>query len=439
MEDKTLAFRQKMDGIGYDGRIISLFLKYYEKLRSGDRGVIYESEIFPVEYGSVEKFSQIEKSAKQTVKTAVIKLNGGLGTSMGMNFPKSFVQVRENKRFIDIALMQQQFFEKETGEKYPLIFMNSLSTKEMTDEFVSQNPQILYESVNPCFVQHSFPKVLKDDFSPAGYPADISMEFNPAGHGDVYMSLCVSGILDELVKNGFRFAFISNIDNTGAVFDVSIANYMAKNNISFLMEVCRRGEMDKKGGHIAKTRDGHYILRERAQASPDEIPEFENIEKYSYFNTNSIWVDLLKLSGLFKKAGIIELPFIANEKTLNPNDKATPKVYQVEQAMGAAISLFDGAKLLEIEKKRFFPVKTTNDLFLLRSDRFCIENAILKSFDDNESECAVVLDSGFYGNLKDFEKRVKNGVPSLRNCKKLTVKNDVFFDENMKFEGEAEL
>lgn len=432
----VVTFRKKMLEQNYDERIITLFLKYYEKLKNGSRGIIYEKDISPVEYGSVEKISQIKSGGNKLLKdakTAVIKLNGGLGTSMGMDFPKSFVEVREKKRFIDIAAEQHK--------NEPLIFMNSLQTKAMTDEFIAQNPQFSLNS----FIQHSFPKVLKDTLEPAELPnssllsSGSSMLFNPAGHGDVYMSLWISGILDELLAQDFRFAFISNIDNTGAVFDVSIADFMAKNNIPFLMEVCRRGEMDKKGGHIAKTKDGHFILREKAQASADEIAEFENIDKYSYFNTNSIWVDLRKLNDILQKNGVIELPFIANEKTLNPNDKSTPKVYQIEQAMGAAISLFDGARLLEVEKERFFPVKTTNDLFLLRSNRYFLENSQIKSFDQNKSECNIVLNPKFYGNLADFEKRVKNGVPKLQKCRKLVVNTDTEFNSEMEFEGECEI
>jgi UTP--glucose-1-phosphate uridylyltransferase len=437
-------FKQKMLEKNYDERLISLFLKYYEKLKNGSRGIIYEKDILPVEYGSVVKFSQIKNDVNVRAndyekhkcfncvsplraKTAVIKLNGGLGTSMGMDFPKSFVEVRDKKRFIDIAAEQHK--------NLPLIFMNSLQTKEMTDKFIAENPQYSLKS----FVQHSFPKVLKDSLGVAESKENSEFEYNPAGHGDVYMSLWISGILDELLADGFRFAFISNIDNTGAVFDASIANYMEKNDIPFLMEVCRRGEMDKKGGHIAKNKDGNFILREKAQAAEEEIAEFENIDKYSYFNTNSIWVDLRKLNEILQKNGVIELPFIANEKTLNPNDKSTPKVFQIEQAMGAAISLFDGAKLLEIEKERFFPVKTTNDLFLLRSDRFFLENSLLKSFDGNKSECNIVLNPKFYGNLSDFEKRVKDGVPKLQKCRKLVVNSDIYFNSEMIFEGEVEL
>jgi len=430
---KTEKIQQKMSKLGYDERIIGLFLRYYEKLSSGDRGIIRESEILPVEYGSVEKFCDIPKVADTQNKTAVIKLNGGLGTSMGMDFPKSFVEVREGKRFIDLAA-------ENSSERTPLIFMNSAATREMTDKFITENPQIKHGNIAPAFLQHSFPKILKDTLGLAEFPQNSACEFNPAGHGDVYMALNLSGILGELLKENFDFAFISNIDNTGAVFDPSIADYMAKNGISFLMEVCRRGEMDKKGGHIAKTREERYILREKAQVNESEIAEFEDINKYSYFNTNSVWVDLRKLNEyLEKNAGIIELPFIANEKTLDPNNKNTPKVYQIEQAMGAAISLFDNARILEVEKERFFPVKTNNDLFLLRSDRFYLDGAKVKSFDDNKSQCNVVLNPEFYGNLADFEKRLKNGAPKIQKCTKLLVKSDVYFDKEMEFTGEVEL
>ena len=431
---------EKMGELGYDERIIGLFLRYYEKLSSGDRGIISETQILPVEYGSVEKFCNIPKVSATTCKTAIVKLNGGLGTSMGMDFPKSFVEVREGKRFIDLALMQQERNSDNGQVAQPLIFMNSDATFDMTDKFIAENPQMKHGNIAPAFMQHSFPKILKDTLCLAQFPENPACEFNPAGHGDVYMALFLSGILGELLKENFQFAFISNIDNTGAVFDPSIADYMAKNGISFLMEVCRRGEMDKKGGHIAKTKDGRYILREKAQVCDSEITEFENIDKYSYFNTNSIWIDLRKLSDFLEKnAGIIELPFIANEKTLDPNNKNTPKVYQIEQAMGAAISLFDNARILEVEKERFFPVKTTNDLFLLRSDRYYLDGGKVKSFDDNKSPCNIVLNSEFYGNLADFEKRLKNGAPKIRKCTKLIVKSDVFFDKNMEFTGEAQL
>lgn len=429
-EEEENKFRRKMLAIGSEESVISLFLRYYGKLRDGDRGIIYEKDIEPVKYGEVERYKDIEKVENTKHKCAVVKLNGGLGTSMGMNFPKSFVEVREGKRFIDIALSQ-------ASGKYPLIFMNSLQTKDMTEKFVKEHTGILYEDINPCFTQHSFVKVVKDALCAADFEKDRTLEYNPAGHGDVYMALNESGILKKLLDKGFRFAFISNIDNCAASFDASIVEFMAKRNISFLMEVCRRTDMDKKGGHIAKTKSGGYVLRERAQADEKEIYQFEDIEKYSYFNTNSVWVDLIKLKEIIDEKGVIELPFIANEKTLDPNDKTTDKVYQLEQAMGAAISLFEDAKVLEVEKDRFFPVKTTSDLFLLRSDRYFLEGNELKSFDANATKCVIELENKYYGNLSDFEKRVKKGIPSLKRCGKLSVKSDISFDCSMRIEGEV--
>ena len=246
---KTEKIQQKMSKLGYDERIIGLFLRYYEKLSSGDRGIIRESEILPVEYGSVEKFCDIPKVADTQNKTAVIKLNGGLGTSMGMDFPKSFVEVREGKRFIDLAA-------ENSSERTPLIFMNSAATREMTDKFITENPQIKHGNIAPAFLQHSFPKILKDTLGLAEFPQNSACEFNPAGHGDVYMALYLSGILGELLKENFDFAFISNIDNTGAVFDRSIADYMAKNGISFLMEVAVGAKWTKKAGILQKQGTG---------------------------------------------------------------------------------------------------------------------------------------------------------------------------------------
>jgi UTP--glucose-1-phosphate uridylyltransferase len=431
MEEDNI-FIEKMFKTGCSQSVIDLFFMYYRKLKDGDRGIIYEKDIEPLEYGTVEKFDGIEKNIFSTEKCAVIKLNGGLGTSMGMREPKSFVEVRDGKRFIDISVLQQECYEVETGEKYPLIFMNSAYTKNATLKFIREHPQILCEGISSCFNQHSFVKVLKDNFCAASFEENTDLEYNPAGHGDVYTALSESGVLKNLLDNDFRFAFISNIDNCAASFDASIVNYMVKNNIYFLMEVCKRTDMDKKGGHIAKNKNGGYILRERAQADKTEIEQFEDIKRYSYFNTNSIWVDLRQLDKIISENEVIELPFIANEKTLDPNDKTTQKVYQIETAMGAALSLFENASVLEVGKNRFFPVKTTNDLFLLRSDRYSLKDGKIISFDDNASQCIVELENKFYGNIDDFEKRVEKGIPSLKHCKRLSVQNDIHFNKNMK-------
>ena len=71
---------------------------------------------------------------------------------------------------------------------------------------------------------------------------------------------------------------------------------------------------------------------------------------------------------------------ILNPKTLDPRDDNSPRIYHIETAMGAAISLFDGATAVRVPRSRFFPVKKCNDLLALRSDCYLLtekENLII--------------------------------------------------------------
>merc|ERR1719155_323449 len=130
-----------------------------------------------------------------------------------------------------------------------------------------------------------------------------------------------------------------------------------------MMEVASRTDADKKGGHLAKDNaTGGLLLRESAQCPEEDGAAFQDTSKYKYFNTNNLWVDLEKLKALFDaNGGAIPLPVMLNDKTVAPRDKASTKVIQLETAMGAAISCFDGAIALRIPRSRFAPVKTTND------------------------------------------------------------------------------
>lgn len=44
----------------------------------------------------------------------------------------------------------------------------------------------------------------------------------PPGHGDVYQSLHNSGLLEQFIREGKKYVFVSNIDNMGATVDLSI-------------------------------------------------------------------------------------------------------------------------------------------------------------------------------------------------------------------------
>lgn len=443
MSTNRKSINDKMNKAGIDQRVTDLFLTYYDKLCSGDYGLIYEKDLDPVPYGSLPKLSDLPQSkvsSELLKKTVAIKLNGGLGTSMGLTGPKSFLPVKGEKRFIDIVIDQIAHLQSETKEDIPLILMNSAVTDEQTTALMNEKGDISVEGVPFSFVHNSHPKVLVDDLSPAVNEANSSSEWNPAGHGDIYTALFTSGILDTLLDKGYEYAFISNIDNLGATLNTTLLSYFAEHKFPFLMEVVRRREMDKKGGHIAKDKNGNLILRERAQAAHDEIEAFESTENYSYFNSNTIWVNLVQLKKIIDDQGQIELPLIANKKNLIPTDKKSPEVYQIETAMGSAIALFEGAAAIEIDQNRFRPVKKNDDLLLLWSDRFELnEKGELQEVEGATSSINVELDSNFFATFPDLKKRIPGKIPSLKKCSSLSVKGDVYFGDNVKIIGDVSI
>ena len=116
---------------------------------------------------------------------------------------------------------------------------------------------------------------------------------------------------------------------------------------------------------------------------------------------------------------MLELPLIVNRKTVDPRDSSSPAVIQLESAMGAAIGSFAGAQLLLVPRTRFAPVKTTDDLLVLRSDVYTLsEDWVVAPVPERADNLPYVeLDSKFYKLLDDFEQRFPEGPPSLREAR----------------------
>ena len=96
-----------------------------------------------------------------------------------------------------------------------------------------------------------------------------------------------------------------------------------------------------------------------------------DVNRHSYFNTNNLWFRLDRLKEVLDAGGgILPLPMIVNRKTVNPRDKASAEVFQLETAMGAAIECFSNTGAIDVPRSRFAPVKTTEDLLALRSDAY---------------------------------------------------------------------
>lgn len=456
--DSFAALNSKMGAAGLDLVARATFQDYWHQLARGVTGYIDEDELVPVgELPSIDSLGECSADSSVLDQVVVIKLNGGLGTSMGMTKAKSLLVVKERMSFLDIIALQILDLRRRTGARIPLVLMDSQMTSNDSLTALHSYPD-LASTVPFDFCQHMVPKLRVEDLGPVEWPADPRLEWCPPGHGDLYPALASSGMLDVLLGQGYRYAFVSNSDNLGAVLSFPVLGWIAAHEVPFVMEVAHRTEADRKGGHLARLRDGRLVLRELAQCPQADMDAFGDVRKHCYFNTNNIWLDLRRVRDMFAgNEGILPLPMIRNEKHVDPTDPSSPAVYQLETAMGAAISVFGGAQALRVGRDRFAPVKTTNDLLAVRSDVYeltadwrvamSVERTLgarSETWDTPVPERAlgvpfVDLDPDNYRLLSDFEARFPNGVPSLRACRSLRVRGDVTFGADVVVLGDVQV
>jgi UTP--glucose-1-phosphate uridylyltransferase len=436
-------FAEKMEKDGLPPLVINTFRHYYTLLVRGETGLITRAGIDPAQEGEVadaEKLSGLTEAGRAALeKLVVIKLNGGLGTSMGLSRTKSLLEVKNHLAFLDIIVRQILTHRRKRGVTLPIVLMNSFNTEADTQEVLSSYKALATE-IPLTFLQHKFPKVFQDGFAPAIWPSDPDMEWNPPGHGDIYTALVTSGMLQMLLDAGILYAFISNSDNLGAVVDETILGYFAQNNFPFMMEVADRTEADSKGGHLARLKNGRLTLREIAQCPENETEEFQDINVYGYFNTNTIWVNLLALKALLEAHHhVIHLPMIRNPKTVDPKDDTTPRVYQLETAMGSAISIFDGARAIRVPRTRFAPVKKCQDLLALWSDCYVLteDYYVIQNPRRRLDALVIRLDSRYYKKIDQLKARFPHGAPSLLDCVSLEVHGDVVFGKGVIVRGKV--
>ncbi|ROS22924.1 UTP--glucose-1-phosphate uridylyltransferase [Cellulomonas sp. PhB150] len=432
------AQRTMTDG-GVHPTAIAVFSRFYGLLESGETGVIAEDDVEPLtDVPHLAELDVDEATARDALAaTVVVKLNGGLGTSMGMDRAKSLLRVRDDSSFLDVIAGQVLAARAATGARLPLVLMNSFRTRGDTIAALAGYPDLAVDGLPLDFVQNREPKLRADDLTPVRWPADPDLEWCPPGHGDLYTALHASGVLEALLAAGFRYASVSNSDNLGAAPDARIAGWFAASGAPFAAEVARRTPADRKGGHLVVRRsDSRIVLRESAQTRSEDVDAATDIERHRFFNTNNLWLDLRALADELERTdGVLELPLIRNEKTVDPSDKTSPKVIQIESAMGAAIEVFDGAAVLEVDRSRFLPVKTTNDLLVLRSDVYRLE-------DDHRLTARVEapfvdLDE-HYTTIAAFDARLPV-TPSLAEAASLRVRGDWTFGSDVVVTGEAVL
>jgi len=430
-------YEEKMRKEGLNEAAMAAFKYNFSVLTSGESTMIPESAINPVDSLPSYESLNVQTDPALLNRTVVLKLNGGLGTGMGLEKAKSLLPVTGGLSFLDLIAQQVKDMKTRFGTDVKFMLMNSFSTSDDTLAALSKYPELGTGS-DLEFVQNKAPKVTASDLSPADWEKDHSHEWCPPGHGDLYPAMLGSGTLDKLLKKGYRYMFVSNSDNLGATMDLKILTHFVNSGAPFMMEVAERTDADKKGGHLAQDKaSGGLLLRESAQCPDADEKEFQNTSKYQFFNTNNLWVDLSALKNLFRKFdGALPLPVMKNSKTVDPRDKSSTKVLQLETAMGAAIQCFPGASALVIPRSRFAPVKTTNDLLALRSDAYTLtEDFRIVLKDEREGVPPDVKLDGMYKFTDAMEKMIPNGPPSLVACKKLVVEGEISFAKDVVIKG----
>ncbi|MEO6034415.1 MAG: UTP--glucose-1-phosphate uridylyltransferase [Verrucomicrobiota bacterium] len=423
---------------------ITAFLGSVEKVIAGESGMISESSIDPVQ--DLPHFDSLPNQSGQggnlLNQLAVIKLTGGLGTSMGLDRVKSLIRVKGEETFLDFIARQILHLRSTQGApKLAFYLMDSFSTQEDTLSYLQKYPE-LASNGELDFLQSKVPKLDAQTLEPVSWPADPELEWCPPGHGDLYPSLLGCGLLDGLLARGVKFLFVSNADNLGATVDAKLLSYFAHSGWSFLMEVAGRTGADRKGGHLARRRsDGRLLLRESAQVPKTDEAAFQDVERHRYFNTNNLWIRLDHLKEeMTRRGGALPLALITNTKTVDPRDANSPKVLQLECAMGAAIECFEKSGAVVVPRSRFAPVKTTADLLTLRSDAYRVTEDFRLVLDATRrgQPPLVELDSKYFKLLADFETRVAKGAPSLLGCESLKVTGDMAFASGVVVRGRVE-
>lgn len=370
------------------------------------------------------------ETAEALARLAVCKLNGGLGTSMGCSGPKSSIAVKNGKSFLDLILLQLEHIGKTTNVNIPLLLMNSFHTHREALELLEGRKTSFPIH---CFQQNRFLRIDKDTDQPLDPNLLGEDAWYPPGHGDIYSCLKEQGLIDRLLVEEKEILFVSNVDNLGAVSDPTIAHYMYKNDIPFIMEMTPKTAADTKGGTLYEDLEGKLHLMELAQVPQEHVDEFCSMRKFTVFNTNNIWIHLRHLKKRMEQ-GPMELNLIVNEKQV-----VGRPVIQLETAIGAGLENFDGAKGLVVGRERFLPVKNTSDLLLIQSGLFVFENGrMIRNPTHNQKTLPLVDWKAPFTDLEEFQKRVPV-IPDIQELETLEMEGDVTFEGEISLKGHVTL
>lgn len=362
-------------------------------------------------------------------KLVVLKLNGGLGTTMGCTGPKSVIEVRNGLTFLDLIVIQIENLNAKYGCNVPLLLMNSFNTHDDTSKIIEKYSKSNVEI--HTFNQSQYPRLCADDFVPLPCKGKTDKDgWYPPGHGDVFPSLMNSGKLDALISQGKEYVFAANSDNLGAIVDLKILNHLIQNKNEYCMEVTPKTLADVKGGTLISY-EGKVKLLEIAQVPDEHVNEFKSIEKFKIFNTNNLWVNLKAIKRL------VEADALKMEIIPNPKEVDGIKVLQLETAAGAAIRFFDHAIGCNVHRSRFLPVKATSDLLLVQSDLYTLADGFVTRNEARKNPANPTIELGpEFKKVGNFLSRFKS-IPSIIELDSLKVTGDVWFGANITLKGKV--
>lgn len=420
-------------------QLVAHFSALYRRFRAGETGRLSWTEIDSPAADDITDFRRVvlteayrDRGASLLDGVVAIRLNGGLGTSMELKQAKSLINVREGQSFLDVIAAQVRWLRSHYGARLPLLLMDSFATH--ADSMAALGGLAQPDGLPLSFLQHKVPRIDVATGGPAVF-ASLDEGWAPPGHGDLYLALSVSGLLQRLIALGYTWAFVSNADNLGATVNPAILGYLDAARRDFAMEVTPKTLADRKGGTLVQ-HEGRLTLLERAQVSSEHLAEFEDIQRFRVFNTNSLWFRLDALAGLMASGGL-RLPMIVNPKQIEGTD-----VVQLETAMGAAIGSFDRAVGILVGRERFSPVKTTSDLLSVRSDAYVLDETFgLRLSPERDPDLGppdIRLDARYYHSLDAFEQRIPHP-PSLVACRELEIVGDVTLGRGVVISGEVTL
>lgn len=431
---------------------LQMFNRWQDEQSRGKRATVDWAQIRPLRRDDLMDYDQdltkVDGTNTEHVKDllsqlVVVKLNGGLGTTMGCTGPKSVIEVRQNLTFLDITVQQIRHLNDRYGVDVPLVLMNSFNTEDDTRKIISKYKDVI---TILTFNQKQYPRIVKDGLQLMPTCADPSKldrdEWFPPGHGDVYDSLLRSDLYDRFIREGRRYMFLSNIDNLGATVDLTILQHLVKQDVDFCMEVTPKTRSDVKGGTLIRYAtsegkdDSKIKLLEIASVPEDHVEEFKSIKKFKVFNTNNLWIKLPAIAEKIDKLNN-EMDIIVNGKVANDGRS----VIQLETAAGAAIQVFDKSIGITVDRSRFLAVKATNDLLLLQSNLYYIDAEGKTSLNPKRIEMTgdTVLPlaklGSKYKHVSTYNERIGHSVPDLLELEHLTICGDVRFGSNCSLKG----